>query len=377
MWSTRCDSDFAQRRAEQSEGVPNGREAQLPESSRVWSEERSDESPSGRGFGGSEAAPIRGAKRRSNYGGAQVTLEPRQRAFLQIHFCVVLWGFTAILGKLITLSALPLVWWRMVLVVAVLLMVPKVRTNLFAMPKKLIAIYAGIGVVVALHWLTFYGAIKLSNASVGATCMALGPVFLALIEPWVARRPFSRVELFLGIAVLPGVALVVGGVPVEMRAGIAMGALSAFLVAIFGALNKRYIEKADALTVTAIELGAGTLALTLLAPVLLVVFPLPSEGGLIPSGSDFVLLLALSLGCTLLPFALSLVALREMSAFSVQMAVNLEPVYSIVLAMVIFHEQRELNLGFYGGVAILLGAVFAQPYLASRTLTRSAGSESQ
>lgn len=308
---------------------------------------------------------------------AKVTLEPRQRAFLQIHFCVVLWGFTAILGKLITLSALPLVWWRMVLVVAVLLMVPKVRTNLFAMPKKLIAIYAGIGVVVALHWLTFYGAIKLSNASVGATCMALGPVFLALIEPWVARRPFSRVELFLGIAVLPGVALVVGGVPVEMRAGIAMGALSAFLVAIFGALNKRYIEKADALTVTAIELGAGTLALTLLAPVLLIVFPLPSEGGLIPSGSDFVLLLALSLGCTLLPFALSLVALRQMSAFSVQMAVNLEPVYSIVLAMVIFHEQRELNLGFYGGVAILLGAVFAQPYLASRTLTRSAGSESQ
>ena len=106
--------------------------------------------------------------------------------------------------------------------------------------------------------------------------------------------------------------------------------------------------------------GAGD---TLLAPVLLVVFPLPSEGGLIPSGSDFVLLLALSLGCTLLPFALSLVALRQMSAFSVQMAVNLEPVYSIVLAIVIFHEQRELNLGFYGGVAILLTAVFAQPWL--------------
>ena len=109
------------------------------------------------------------------------------------------------------------------------------------------------------------------------------------------------------------------------------------------------------------------LALTLLAPVLLIVFPLPSEGGLIPSGSDFVLLLVLSLGCTLLPFALSLVALRQMSAFSVQMAVNLEPVYSIVLAMVIFHEQRELNLGFYGGVAILLTAVFAQPWLKRST----------
>jgi len=306
-----------------------------------------------------------------------VTLEPRQRALLQIHFCVVLWGFTAILGKLITLSALPLVWWRMVLVTVVLAMVPKVRANLFAMPKKQVAIYAGIGAVVALHWLTFYGAIKLSNASVGATCMALGPVFLALIEPSVARRPFSRVELFLGIAVLPGVALVVGGVPMEMRAGIAMGALSAFLVAIFGALNKRYIEQTDALTVTAIELGAGTFALTLLAPLLLNVLPLPPEGGLIPDARDFVLLLVLSIGCTLLPFALSLVALRELSAFSVQMAVNLEPVYSIVLAIVIFHEQRELNASFYGGVAILLAAVFAQPYLASRTRTRSEGKESQ
>ena len=306
---------------------------------------------------------------------ALVTLDPRhdslvslsgKRAFLQIHFCVVLWGLTAILGKLITLSALPLVWWRMVLVTAVLAMVPKVRANVRAMPWKLILTYAGIGAVVSLHWLTFYGAIKLSNASVGATCMALGPVFLAFIEPRIARRPFSRVEVFLGVAVLPGVALVVGGVPVEMRAGIAMGALSALLVAIFGALNKRYIERADALTVTAIELGAGTLALTLLAPLLLQAFPLPDEGGLIPDARDFALLVVLAIGCTLLPFSLSLVALRQMSAFAVQMAVNLEPVYSIVLAILIFREQRELDAGFYAGVAILVSAVFAQPWLKRR-----------
>lgn len=297
---------------------------------------------------------------------ALVTLEPRHRATLQIHFCVLLWGFTAILGKLITLSALPLVWWRMLIVTAVLAMVPKVRANVRAMPWKRLLTYAGIGLVVSLHWLTFYGSIKLSNASVGATCVALGPVFLAFIEPRIARRPFSRVELFLGLAALPGVALVVGGVPVAMRAGIAMGALSAFLVAIFGALNKRYIEETDALTVTAIELGAGMLALTLLAPLLLQVFPLPEGTGLVPDARDFGLLVVLAIGCTLVPFSLSLVALRQMSAFAVQMAVNLEPLYSIVLAMLIFGEQRELDGGFYGGVAILVSAVFAQPWLKRR-----------
>lgn len=292
-----------------------------------------------------------------------VALSPATRAQLQIHFCVMLWGFTAILGKLITLTALPLVWWRMLLVTVALALVPAVWRSLRRMRARQVWIYAGIGALVALHWLTFYGSIKLSNASVGATCMALGPVFLAFIEPWIARRPFSRGELALGVAVLPGVALVVGGVPVEMRAGIAMGALSAFIVAFFSALNKRYVEDGEPLTVTAIELGAGTLTLTLLAPLLLLAFPLPAEGGLVPDGKDFAFLLALSLGCTLLPFTLSLVALRHMSAFSAQMAINLEPVYAILLAMLLFNEQRELDLSFYGGVAILLLAVFAQPLL--------------
>jgi drug/metabolite transporter (DMT)-like permease len=134
-----------------------------------------------------------------------MTQPETRKAFLQIHFCVVLWGFTAILGKLITLPALPLVWWRMLIVVAALALVPRVWRGVRAMPRRLMFAYAGIGVLVSLRWLTFYGAIKLSNASVGATCIALATVFTALIEPWLARRRFSKRELALGIAVLPGV----------------------------------------------------------------------------------------------------------------------------------------------------------------------------
>lgn len=291
-------------------------------------------------------------------------MSPHARAQFQIHVCVALWGFTAILGRLISLPALSLVWWRMWIVVVALALWPRVWRGLVAMPARLIAIYAGIGAVVSLHWLSFYAAIKLSNASVGASCIALAPVFLALIEPWVARRRFDAREVLLGIAVVPGVALIVGGVTADMRLGVLVGALSALLDALFGALNKRYVMQADAVVVTAIELAGGALFLTLLAPLM------PGPSFIVPDAHDFGLLLVLALGCTLLPFTLSLLALRQLSAFGAQLAVNLEPLYAIVLAMLLFGEQHELGLAFYGGVAIVLLAVFAHPLMSRRPRRR-------
>jgi drug/metabolite transporter (DMT)-like permease len=278
---------------------------------------------------------------------------------------VILWGFTAILGKLITLQALALVWWRMLIVVAALVLVPAVWRGLRAMPLRLIAAYAGIGCLVALHWLTFYGAIKLANASVAATCMGIGPAFLALVEPWLTGKRFDARELALGVLVIPGVVLVAGGVPASMHLGLGVGILSALLVALFGALNKRLVEHADPLTVTAVELGAGTLLLTALAPLL------PHDGPLlpIPDLHDVMLLLVLSIGCTLLPYTIALAALRKLSAFYVQLATNLEPIYAIALAIVLLGEQRDLGVMFYLGVAIILMSVFAHPLLA-RTGTR-------
>jgi len=287
-------------------------------------------------------------------------MTPTGKAQWQIHFCVILWGFTAILGKLITLQALALVWWRMLIVVVALALVPTVWRGLRSMPLHLIAAYAGIGCLVALHWLTFYAAIKLANASVAATCMGVGPAFLALVEPWLTRKRFDARELALGVLVIPGVVLVAGGVPASMHLGLGVGILSALLVALFGALNKRLVEHADPLTVTGVELGAGTLLLTLLAPLL------PHDGPLLPLPNlrDLMLLLVLSIGCTLLPYTVALAALRKLSAFYVQLATNLEPVYAIALAIVLLGEQRELGLMFYLGVAIILMSVFAHPLLA-------------
>ncbi|HSC14213.1 MAG TPA: DMT family transporter [Gammaproteobacteria bacterium] len=289
-------------------------------------------------------------------------MKPTTTATLQIHFCVLLWGFTAILGKLISLAALPLVWWRMLIVVAALALVPSVLRSLRALPARLWVAYAGVGALVALHWLTFYGAIKLANASVAATCIALAAPFTALVEPWLTRTRFSARELLLGLAVLPGVALVVGGVPTGMRDGIVVGAISALLVAVFGSLNKRLAQRGEALTATALELGAGVVVLSALAPLLPVVVP-ELAGPLLewPTARDSVLLLTLALACTLLPFSLSFVALRHISAFSAQLAINLEPVYAIVLAALLLGEQRELTAQFYIGVAIILAGVSLQP----------------
>ncbi|WHZ18749.1 MAG: Permease of the drug/metabolite transporter (DMT) superfamily [Rhodanobacteraceae bacterium] len=287
------------------------------------------------------------------------------RAHWQLHLCVLLWGFTAILGKLITLTALQLVWWRMLLVTLALLLVPKVWRELRVMPMRRIAAYAGIGALVALHWLTFYSAVKLANASVAATCIALAPVFLAIIEPLVVGRRFDPRELLLGAAVVPGVALVVGGVPAGMRLGVAVGVLSAVLCAVFGAFNKRMADRGGALTVTCIELGAGTVLLTLLTVVW------HGEGTFaLPDLHDALLLLALALACTLLPFALALAVLRKLSAYTVQLATSLEPVYAIVLAVILLGEQHQLDAWFYAGVAIIVGAVFVHPLLTRHTAAK-------
>jgi drug/metabolite transporter (DMT)-like permease len=274
-------------------------------------------------------------------------------ALLQIHLCVLLWGFTAILGRLISLPALPLVWWRMLIVVAALALWRPLWRSLRRTDRRIIAIYAGIGIIVALHWFSFYAAIKLANASVAATCMALGPIFMAFVEPWIARRTFNPRELLTGVVALPGVALVVGGTPAGMHLGIAVGALSALLVAVFGSLNKRYVERAEPLLMTWVELGAGTLFLTLVC----VLWVGPDRRLALPDARDALLLVILAIACTLVPFTLALRALRHTSAFTAQLAVSLEPVYAVLLAIPLLGEQRELSGSFYLGVVLIVGSV--------------------
>ena len=285
-------------------------------------------------------------------------MDAHRRALFQIHLCVVLWGFTAILGKLITLPAVALVWWRLLLVIVALACFPRVWRALKAIPPRLALVYAGIGCVVAIHWLAFYGAVKLANASVAATTMALAPAVTALIEPWITGARFERHNLLLGLLVIPGVALVVGGIPRDMHLGFWVGVAAAALAAGFNALNKRHLGPQDAMAVTWLELGAGFLLVALISPLMS-----PGQSFVLPDARDGALLLVLALLCTLIPFALALAALRHLSAFTTQLAVNLEPVYAIAIAVLFLGEARELDVAFFVGVAIVLAAVFGHGWL--------------
>jgi drug/metabolite transporter (DMT)-like permease len=186
---------------------------------------------------------------------------------------------------------------------------------------------------------------------------------MALVEPWIARRAFDPRELVIGIIALPGVALVVGGTPGSMHAGILVGGLSALLVAIFGSLNKRIVERAEPLLMTWVELAAGTVFLGVVAALL----PGPGPAFVLPGSRDLALLATLSIACTLLPFTLSLHALRHTSAFTAQLAISLEPVYAVLLAIVLLDEQRELSASFYLGVALIVGSVLVHTLLKLRS----------
>ncbi len=290
-------------------------------------------------------------------------MDPETKAYLELHLAVLLFGFTAILGDLIALSALTLVWWRVGLTTLSLLFLVRAGKLWRTLPRRLFWQYAGIGVLVALHWLTFYGAIKLSNASIALVCMATTSFFTALLEPAILRQRIKGFELLLGLAIVPGMALVVQHTSWAMQGGIVAGLASAFLAALFSTFNKKLIHHARSLDITFIELAASWAFLSLILPFHAWVTP---ESPFWPTTRDWVYLLVLSLLCTTFAYVLALDALNHLSAFAANLTVNLEPVYGIALAWIILHEHEELDRGFYWGVAIILAAVLGYPFLRKR-----------
>lgn len=292
-------------------------------------------------------------------------MHSNRRAFLELHIAVLLFGFTAILGDLIQLSALVLVWWRVLLTSLSLLAFVKVVDLIRRLPKAATLRFMGIGVIVAMHWLAFYGAIKLANASIALVCMALTSFFTALIEPLILGQRIKRIQVLMGLLMAPGMALVVNATDLSMQAGIWVGIAAAFLAALFSTLNKKYIGYANPMEITFLELGSAWLFLSLVIPFI----AWGSSAGLgafWPTASDWLWLALLAFLCTTLAYVLALRALRHLSAFMANLTINLEPIYGILMAWVFLGEHKELQHGFYGGVAIILAVVFIYPLVEKR-----------
>jgi drug/metabolite transporter (DMT)-like permease len=286
----------------------------------------------------------------------------RRNAYLQLHFSVFLWGFTAILGKLIELREGPLVWYRILITCMSLLLLPRVWKRLKQLKRKDIKALVGIGCLVCTHWLCFYGSIKFSNVSVALSCLSTTSFITSFIEPLFFRTKIKRYELFLGLLIVPGIYMIFHFTKFYAE-GIVLGLLAAGLAAVFTTLNKKMVSRVDTTSITFVELSGGFVFLSIILPFYLSYFP---EASMVPTSNDWVYLLILAVGCTTLPYILSLNALKHLSAFASTLSVNLEPIYGIIMAIFFFQENKELNPGFYIGTLIILLAVFLHPLLHKR-----------
>jgi drug/metabolite transporter (DMT)-like permease len=281
-----------------------------------------------------------------------------KKAFLQLHGAIFLAGFTGILGRLITLNEGLLVWYRMLFSTLGLLILMAFSGGIARPEKGRWLPIIGVGAIVALHWVFFYGSIKYANVSIALVCFSAVGFFTALLDPLMSGRKINIIEVTLGVMVMLGIYLIFH-FDRQYQAGIIIGVISSLLAAVFTIFNKKLLQQHGTNTVTLYEMGGGWLVLTLLLPFYVYHFPADHY---IPTLTDFTWLLFLSLLCTVLAFRLSLDALKKISPFTVNLSYNLEPVYGILLAFVVYQENKYLGKGFYIGFSIILLTVLLQSW---------------
>ncbi len=279
-----------------------------------------------------------------------------RKAFIQLHIAVFLAGFTAILGKLIGLNEGLLVWYRLLLTVITLLGLLYFKKQLQLIPLKDAIKILGVGMIVALHWVAFYGSVKYGNVSIAVVCFSAAGFFTAFLEPLIYRRKIILIEVILGLLAIIGIYIIFDFHP-QYKTGIIFGVISAVGSSLFPIFNKKLLTRFSPATLTLYELGGGLVALSVLLPFYLLQFPAIYY---FPSSSDWVWLIVLASLCTVLCFDLQLNALKKISPFTANIAYNMEPVYGIILAFIIFRENKLLDWHFYLGVGLIILSVLLQ-----------------
>lgn len=287
-------------------------------------------------------------------------------AFIKMHIAIFLWGFTGLLGKLIDLNEGLLVWYRLMFSSVAIAIILFTRNGFPKISFKEILKISGIGFLVMLHWVTFYGSIKLSSISVAMICLSSIALFASIIEPIVNKKKFDYIEIVFSVFAVTGIAFIYHS-DISASNGVIVGVISAFISALFSTFNKTITSKYESLTISLIELTAGFVFLTLLFPIY---FHFQPTQKFIPNSLDFVYLLILSLVCTVLTWVLSLQALRKVSAYTMGLALNLEPVYGIILAIAFAGEGKLMNSGFIiGAMVIFLTVIIHTIYKAKARIS--------
>lgn len=283
-----------------------------------------------------------------------------------MHAAVLLWGFTGVLGKAISLDAPVLVWYRMLLTAVFMAVILFYRKQWVKIERRDMIRLIMVGCLMGLHWVGFYGAIKFANTSVALVCLSTASVFTSLLDPLINKVKYNPYELLLGLLALVGVYFIYQFQQL-FAVGIVLGIIAAILSSVFTVLNKGVAHKYPSRTMVFYEMTTGWLFITLLLPLQFHFFPntamAPRTDSLLGPNwlhNDWLWLIILSLCCTVWAQSLALTALKKLSSFTVTLSVNLEPVYGILLAFLFYKENRQLHNGFYLGMGLILLSVVLQ-----------------
>jgi len=286
-----------------------------------------------------------------------------RRTYIELHIAVVLLALTAILGDLISLSASVLVWWRTLIAGLgtglFLWMTGRLNMALIRGHKKMYA----VGGMIAVHWICFFGSVKLANASTALICFATISLFTAFIEPWITKRKRETHEIVFGLLVIPGIVLIAGQAEGKVLLGIILGLIASLLIAFIASLEKKWITETDPEHMVFMQMAGAWLAMTIWLTGEYLIYGVDQ---FIPGKTDLIYLLILGLVCTCVAWVLAARAIRTITAFDSMIVINLEPVYGILLALVILNDGKELTTAFYIGAIIILASVFIHPIWQSR-----------
>lgn len=283
--------------------------------------------------------------------------------YLKLHFIIFIWGFTGVLGKLIdSIDGSTLACWRMGIAFVGLMAFMAFRKISFAVDLKSLLKFMGIGLLIAAHWATFFIAIKVSNVSVALVCMSSSALFMSFIEPIIFKKKIVPYEIIFGLIVIAALFMIFK-IESQYALGIGLALISAFLAALFTALNAIYIKTHNATKITTYEMLSGFVGLILF----LVLFGDFSPANIIPEGNDWIYLLILALICTAYAFVVSVDIMKVVSPFTMAISVNLEPIYAIIMALFLFGEEEHMSTGFYFGGMILILTILANGLMKNRS----------
>ena len=282
------------------------------------------------------------------------------KSYLHLHLIVFIWGFTAVLGALITLDALPLVWFRMLFAVGFIAFFLIYKKIPLRISTKTALQFLFAGLIIALHWFTFFKAIKISNISVTLACLSTGAFFTSLLEPILYGKKIVWYEVFFGLLVVFGL-YIIFNVEGNYFYGMLIALSSAFLSALFAVINSKFVKEHDPIVISFYELSGGVVFFT---------FLLLFTHGFSPtffslSAKDLMYLMILSSVCTAYAFIASTSIMKFLSPYTVMLTINLEPIYGIILAVIVFKEKERMSFEFYIGAIIILLTVLLNSVIKS------------